>query len=137
MAETKVAGTRADVDIQADIERLIVRYPPLNNDRHHIHLTVKDGMVTLQGHVRTPISRRYLLDGIGLIRGVNDVDATAFIDDENLRIEVGRSLPPGILANCEYGIVILSGTLPPGTTADELATQIANIPGVRKVVVKL
>jgi osmotically-inducible protein OsmY len=137
VAETKVVGARADVDIQADIERVVVRYPPLNNDRHHIHLAVEGGMVTLRGHVKTPISRRHLQHNMAQIRGNNGVDATAFIDDENLRIEVGRGLPPGVLANCEYGIVILSGTLPAGTTADDLVSQVAKMPGVRKVVTAL
>jgi hypothetical protein len=39
-----------------------------------------------------------------------------------------------VIANVDYGSVILSGVLPPGTSTDDLATQIGAIPGVRRVV---
>jgi osmotically-inducible protein OsmY len=39
-----------------------------------------------------------------------------------------------MFANIQYGVVVLSGRLPAGKTAEEIVRQVAQVPGVRRVV---
>jgi osmotically-inducible protein OsmY len=135
MTETIVISQRPDIDIEADIDRLITYYPPLQKDRNAIRYQSQNGIVTISGHVQTPNSRRYLLGRLPKIAGVVSVHDDQFFDDETTRIEVGRTIPVGVVVGkVFYGTVILSGKLPEGMTVDELAAQVAAVPGVRRVV---
>jgi osmotically-inducible protein OsmY len=135
MAVTRVEP-RPDVDIYEDIDQIIVRYPPMVNDRHHIKASVENGAVKLAGHVRTGITLRYLLDSVAQIPGVATVDSSQLYNDETVRREVGQLVPPGVFVNVEIGVVILSGRLPPGTDAATLIEQVRAAPGVRQVIAK-
>lgn len=127
---------RPDLDIVEDVQTIIVRYPPLNNDRHKIHVTAENGVVFLSGYVSTPINRRWLVDRAAQVRGVIAVNDEALYDDETLRLDVGQVIPPGVIANVRYGVVVLTGRLPEGTTAEALAETVAAIPGVRQVITR-
>jgi osmotically-inducible protein OsmY len=129
-----MAEARPDIDIHNDILDLIVHYPPLNADRHHIHVEVNNGAVVIHGHTRSPITLRYLLDVIDEVEGVQSVDASRFYSEEAIRLEAGRVIPPGVLVNNRYGTLVLSGKLPNGMTIDELVAAVSNIPGVERVV---
>ncbi len=113
MAETNVITQRPDMDIQDDIDHLIAHYPPLQKDRHAIHVIVSNGIVTISGHVQTPITRQYFLERLTHIPGVVAVHGDELFDDETTRIEAGKVIPSGvILGKVLYGTAVLSGDLP-------------------------
>ena len=62
-----IQASRPDMDIEADVEDIIVHYPPLMNDRHHLNVHVEDGAVTVTGHTRSAITREYLVDAVNKI----------------------------------------------------------------------
>lgn len=132
--ESQTTSAVPDIDIHDEVNNVITRYPPLAADRHQIRVLVNNGIVYVGGHVKSRPSARYLLDAIARINGVRGVNGNALYDEETLRIEVGRVLPVGVLANTRYGTVILSGRLPEGVTHDDLAARLSTIPGVERVV---
>jgi osmotically-inducible protein OsmY len=134
MANGNSVETRPDIDIHNDILDLIVHYPPLNADRHHIHVEVTNGAAVIHGHTRSPITHRYLLDALGTINGVQSVNAEHFYDEETIRLDAGRVVPPGVLVNTRYGTLILSGRLPEGTTVEQVITAVSRVPGVERVI---
>lgn len=113
---------------------IIARYPPLTADRHRMDVTVQTGVVILNGHVKTPITRLYLVERIAELEGVRGISADSLFDDETIRFEVGRRLPDGVIANVSYGVVVLSGHLPAGTASEQVAQSAGAVPGVSKVV---
>lgn len=133
MADSTVVTPRPDLDIHEEIEDIIVHYPPMVNDRHHVKITVDDGVVNVVGHMRTTITRRYLIETLPTIKGVAKVDDSQLYDDEAIRLEVGQLIPQGVFANIEYGVVILSGRLPHGSSEAELVQKVKAIAGVRMV----
>lgn len=128
--------SRPDVDIVEDIYNIIAHYPPLQADRHRLRIAVQDGVVTLTGHVKSPITRRYLLDQAAKVSGVLAVDGEQLSTEETIRLEAGQRIPPGVIANAYYGTVILTGTPPDGASADDIARELSLIPGVERVVTK-
>lgn len=134
MTDLQTISTRPDMDIHEDVIRIILTYPPLANDRHHIDVAVENGIVTLRGNTMTPINRVYLEEHVAGLPGVHGVHAQHLADDETLRLDIGRLLPAGVIANVRYGAVVLSGTLPADTTVNELGERVVVMPGVNKVV---
>lgn len=134
MSETPVPASRADGDILNDVERLIYQYPPLNNDRHQFKATVKNGVVSVSGYVQTWNTRRYLELNLPKINGVTGIDLSRLFDDDSIRIELGQVVPVGVIANVNYGTVVLTGDVPEGMTAEQVAAQIGTIQGVRRAV---
>lgn len=126
--------SRQDMDISEDIQTVIAHYPPLTADRHHVRVHVQSGVVILEGHVKTPITRLYLVERVAMLDGVRGVSADGLYDDETIRLEVGHCLPDGVLANPAYGVLVLNGDLPEGMTEVEVAQLAASVPGVSKVV---
>ena len=137
MIEAQTPVTRADADIAAEIEDVIVRYPPLAHDRNHLHVDVRNGMATISGHLRTYNTRDFLLQALESIDGLRGADTSYLHIDDGIRIAVGRVIPVGVFANAEYGTVVLSGELPDGTTVDELVSRVGAVPGVRRVIIAL
>src|SRR5262249_1154940 len=125
----------ADADIESDIEHLIAHYPPLAKDRHAINFSAKEGVVTITGHVLTPITRRYFLDRLSDIPGIKDVHAEHFFDDQSIRLDIARGLAAGVLlARTHYGVAVLTGEHPEGMTLAQVVEQVRQVPGVVKVV---
>jgi osmotically-inducible protein OsmY len=122
------------VDILDDLYNLIAHYPPLQADRHHIHIDVSDGVVNLSGHVRSSITERYLVDRVKRVQGVRAVIADQLFNEEEIRLEAGQRIPPGVLANVYYGAAVLTGKLPPDVTPESVVTGVSQIPGVERVV---
>ncbi|MDX1993298.1 MAG: BON domain-containing protein [bacterium] len=133
MAETPVRAERPDMDIQEEIHDHLTDYPPLSHDRHRVHVEVQNGAVTVSGHVKTPQTLRYLINKIEQVEGVKSVTNEGLYDDETLRLEVGRLVPVGVFVNTEYGAVILSGNLAAGAAVESLVQQVAQVPGVHRV----
>lgn len=131
---TAVAAVpRPDVDIAADIDNLLTVYPPMVKDRDYVHYTVDEGAVTLAGHVRTGITRRYITETVQGLPGVKSLDDSQLYDDGALRLEAGQVIPVGVMVSVEYGVVILSGHLPAGANERELVSRIEALPGIRAV----
>ncbi|MCS7071953.1 MAG: BON domain-containing protein [Anaerolinea sp.] len=130
MTDHSAPAARIDSDIVEDIHTIIVKYPPTNNDRHHIHVRVEDGVAYLSGHVQTPIHRRYLQEKVALVNGVREVNVTELHDDETIRLEVGAVVPEGTQVNVRYGVVLLSGA----PIDEAVAERVASMPGVVRVV---
>lgn len=125
---------RPDVDIEADVSSILATYPPLTADRHHVHVTVQSGVVVLEGHVKTPITRLYLIESVAAISGVAGISAGQLYDDETIRLNVGKQLPYGVYANPIFGVVALTGKLPADVSQDEIIERTASVPGVVRVV---
>lgn len=128
--------TRPDVDIEEAIHDLIAHYPPLQADRHHFRVSVTDGVVALIGHVKSPISRLYLIERAAAVTGVRAVDAEQLFTEENIRLEAGQHIPTGVIANSAYGTVILTGKLPEDASAEGIVSQLSQIPGIERVITK-
>jgi osmotically-inducible protein OsmY len=128
---------RTDADITADIETIIQAYPPLVHDRGHLQVAVQNNTVTLGGHVRSLNTHEYLLEAVRKVEGVSSLDATYLHVDETMRLSIGQVIPVGVIANVEYGTVILSGRLTTDLSIDELAARVGSVPGVRRVVIAL
>lgn len=127
---------RPDMDIEADIHGMIAHYPPLQQDRHQFKVDVYSGVVHFTGHVKSRISRTYLIDRAREVRGVRGVDYEQLFDEESIRMEAGRRIPPGVIANTEYGTLVLTGTPPAGTDGASIVAAVAQMPGVRQVVTR-
>lgn len=128
---------RPDEDIAEDIAALIRRFPPLMQSRHWLTVSVVDGVVTVKGHIKSAVGARVLLDNLPDIPGVVSVDSSELYNDDDLRLAVGRVIPPGVRAVVDFGHVLLTGTLPPRHKADTLIRRVEKVPGVRRVSSKL
>jgi len=136
MAETTTTqstAARPDVDIKAAIDEVIVQYPPFVNDRHHVDILVQNGVVNVEGYVRSPITRRFLMNNLPRVADVKQVNVDGLYDDESIRIQSGQAVPPGVYVGVDYGIVIITGKLSKDVNRDELARRVQQIPGVKNV----
>ena len=134
MSEPTIVTQRADELIADDIRHLIATYPPLAADRTAIQWSVQDGAVTATGHVMSANTRHFFLSGLQAIPGVSSIDAERLYDDNAVRLDVSRILPPGLQANVRHGYVILSGEHPADMSIEAIADRILALPGVLKVV---
>jgi osmotically-inducible protein OsmY len=135
MVEAHSSTARADVDIAADIEAIIQRYPPLVHDRPHLRVSVSDGVATVAGHLRSLNTRDFFLQALATVDGLKRVDSDFLHVDELVRLALGQVLPVGVIANTEYGTVVLSGRLPEAMSEDAVVARAGSVPGVRRVVV--
>lgn len=126
--------TRPDEDILADIHTLFSTYPPLQHDRHAVHIEVSRGVVTLKGYIKASPTYRYLQAHLPNVAGVRYIDADRLYDDEAIRRQVGKVLPLGVQVRMEYGTAILTGRLSEGVTAEEVVQRVASIEGVARVI---
>ncbi|MDX2160928.1 MAG: BON domain-containing protein [bacterium] len=134
MTDSTMRSVRPDVDIAHDVQQILVHYPPLALDRRHVAIDVRQGVVVLRGHVKTPITRRYLVDHAVRTPDVVRVDADRLYTEEDLRLAAGGLVPDGVMVNVRYGTVILNGTLADAAARDALVAHISQIPGVEAVV---
>jgi osmotically-inducible protein OsmY len=129
-----VQATRPDIDIQNDIYDLVAHYPPLQADRHYFTVEVRDGKVTLSGHVKSPITEHYFADRVKDVPGVRSVNHDHLYNEEEIRLAVGRRIANGVIANALYGTVILTGTTPQDMSGDAVVNDVAQVAGVQRVV---
>ncbi|MEQ8676946.1 MAG: hypothetical protein RLP44_07770 [Aggregatilineales bacterium] len=134
MSEASVTQSRPDMDILADIHHVERGYPPLVNDRHQVNFEVNDGVVTVSGYTKATPTYNYTLGRVADIDGVKEVIAHNFFNDETIRLDVGRTIPVGVVLSVEYGTVILAGKLPDGTTIEEVVREVGLVEGVRRVI---
>ena len=134
MAETQTTPIRTDIDILDDIQRWVNTYPPLVNDRRHVEINVQEGVAHLSGHVKTPITKRYVRENLRQVEGVVSVNDSELHDDETIRLALGNVLPEGVIANVQWGTVILSGTPLSDADLQALVAKIDTVAGVIRVV---
>lgn len=132
-APAPTTAFRPAEDIAADIASLVRAFPPLVQSRHWFAYTVAAGVVTITGHIKSPVAERVLLDNVPDIPGVLEVDTTALYNDDDLRRDVGKVLPPGVWSAVNFGAVALTGSLPAGVDADTVVKTVLAVPGVRTV----
>ena len=138
MAEKSSASIRSDLDIEAGIQKVMQdSYPPLMHDRHRIDVELQNGQVTISGYVKVPHTASYLVNKVQQVEGVKSVDTEGFYNDEDIRLRVGRVVPPGVQIIVEYGAVILAGKLPDGANVDEVVGAVRALPGVHRVLTSL
>jgi osmotically-inducible protein OsmY len=129
-----VQATRPDIDIQEDIYNLVAHYPPLQADRHYFTVEVRDGNVTLSGHVKSPITEQYFVERATEVPGVVSVNHDRLYNEEAIRLAVGRRIANGVIANALYGTVILTGTPPQDKSGDAVVNEVAQVAGVQRVI---
>lgn len=135
MSTIVVAPTRPDEAIATEINQFIAHYPPLVHDRRTVRVQVHAGEVSVSGNVLSPSTAEYLLHHIQEIPGVKSVETAYLVDDQHLRLNIARMLPPGVMvALLRQGQVVLTGELPPQTDLAGLMTAVGALPGVRQVV---
>ncbi|MBC8170769.1 MAG: hypothetical protein H7X77_03830, partial [Anaerolineae bacterium] len=93
MAITSTTTQRPDIDIEADLQELLMHYPPLTHDRHRLRYTVQDGHITLAGHVLSRVTHHYLVNNLPLLTGAQSVDTSQLYQDEDIRLNVGQLMP--------------------------------------------
>lgn len=115
-------------DIEEDIREFIRTYDPLKQSRAHFSFEARDGHVILKGHVKSAQARRVLVDNVPDIKGVVSMDASQLYDDETLRLEIGKVVPPGVLARVNYGSVVLQPLIE--VDKEQVIEAVKRVPGV-------
>ncbi|NWF69957.1 MAG: BON domain-containing protein [Chloroflexi bacterium] len=133
MSESQTVQARPDIDIDSDLHELVKAYPPLQADRHHLHISVSNGQVQVSGHVKSPMTRRFVETRFGSVAGVKNVQLDGLYDDETLRLAAGKLVPPGALVTSDYGTLVLAGVVEAGAR-EALIKQLEGIAGVKRVV---
>jgi len=134
MVETTALPSDTDIDLHALIQHKLTSYPPFMADRHRVRITVNNGVAVITGYVKSAVTEIYVANRIRNIPGVKDIIDKRLYNDEEIRLNVGSVVPPGVMVTVEYGAVILSGKLPDGTTVEQLVRQVGQVPGVHHVV---
>jgi hypothetical protein len=124
---------RPDIDIEEDLHTIIRNYAPLQMSRPYFSFKSHDGIIHINGTVRTPQTRRVLVENAARISGVRGIDDSDLYDDDQVRVEVGSLLPPGAYASVHGGVVALTGSLPANQNVSALVEAISHLPGVRRV----
>ena len=125
--------TRADEDILEDIRALFSHYPPLQHDRHAVHVHVERGVVNIEGYIKAIPTYRYLQDKLPRIRGVRFINADKLYNDDIVRLAIAKVLPLGVQVRVEYGTAILTGKLPSDMPVENVVERVAAINGVSRV----
>lgn len=138
MAEIEASEMQSDVErsdaaIEDDIHHIIVRYPPLTHDRHHIHVQVENGHVTISGYLKSQPTEYIFEKNIRQVAGIKSLNTEALYNDEDLRVAVGKMLPYGVQVNVQYGRVVLTGRLPEDTPVEDVVNAVSQVPGVHRV----
>jgi hypothetical protein len=138
-----LAGTDVVLDLTAEVERVLWDFDALRTaDRPILVRVGRDGKVSLRGPVRSRFVRDQILELVRAIPGVVEV-VDHMVADPELEVRVAdalalaprtASLPPGsVQVHCRYGVVILTGQLPPGTDRAAVLQVAKGVPGVVQV----
>ncbi|PJF44840.1 MAG: hypothetical protein CUN55_02030, partial [Phototrophicales bacterium] len=123
--------TRSDLEILADIHRLVQDTQALSLSRGHFQYTVQNGVVIVKGHISSRIGYELFVDNLMNIDGVVAVDDRELYDDETLRLNIGRILPKGLRVRIHHGVVALSGRMAADSPeVQEAIARIGEMPGV-------
>ncbi len=135
----------ADLDIYEAVVEAIESFNPIRETRVPVEVTVKDGVVTLEGVVFTDTMRRMILYAASTTPGVRKV-VDRLHDDKSLELAVAQALmadptlrtsPSPIRVSSYAGTVTLYGKV--NSKQERLAAiaVAARVPGVRTVIDRL
>ena len=136
-----LAGYRTDFAISEDADRALWKDVILrNSDYHQIGLRVKDGFVTLNGHVISNMNQWRVETAIQTVSGVVGFKSL-LISDEILILEVAGAL--GVIEqeeDCKFftkienGLAVIMGNVNNTAVRDRAEQCVADIPEVRGVI---
>jgi len=124
---------RSDVDILDDIHNLVHKYPPASHDHDYFRVTVKDGAATVSGHLRSAVVHRWIRGTLPQVVGLQSLNLDTLYNDDELRLQIGHLVPPGVFVNVNHGVVTLTGHLPDTLTDAELVQQVSSVKGVTRI----
>lgn len=124
---------RSDLDILDDLHSLMATYPPINHNRDFIRVVVNEGAVVVSGNVQSKVMYHWIINTFPRVEGVRALSVDALFCDDDLRLEIGQLVPPGVFVNVNNGTVTLTGRLPQGMVDAELVQTVANVRGVRRI----
>lgn len=128
-----ISVLRSDIDILDDIHNLVYTYPPASHDRDFFHVTVKEGVATVSGHVRSVVVDHWMRGTLSQVEGLHALNLDTLYNDDDLRLQIGHLVPPGVFVNVNHGAVTLTGRLPQGLTDAELVQRVAAVKGVTRI----
>jgi hypothetical protein len=130
---------RGDEELRADAIDAISRLDLDRAFRSGVRIGVRDGVVELSGHVRTPAHARPIGQTAGAVPGALGV-RNGLVDDESLTYRVAQALTADptvrrahLRVESRLGRVSLEGTLPSQTARRTATALAAAVPGVRAV----
>lgn len=133
--------TTRDAELEADAREALQRYGTLRIWGHSITIIGREGVVTLEGHVRTVPSKGLAERLIREVPGVKQVINDLFVDTD-IEIAAAQALAndprtaggfPGILVGCAFGEVLLKGSAATLEMKTAAGAIVAAVPGVRTV----
>jgi len=105
-----------------------------------VNVTVENGIVTLRGHVVTPLNRLRAENAARSVTGVLNVENQLVLDDD-LVIDVAQALDSDkrthrerVFVGAQRGIIILNGEVPSAAVREAAEEVAASVPQVRGVV---
>lgn len=135
-------GTRlGDAELEEAVQNALARYNTLRIWPHALQITVANGVVTLNGHVRTDASKLMAEKLISQVPGVSQVSNNLYVDTD-LEIAAAQALAhdpvavkgfPGILVGSAFGDLVLKGSVASQEIKKAASEIVAKIAGVRGV----
>ncbi len=134
-----------DQELEERVRETLARYSTLRIWGHSVSIEAHDGVITLEGHVRTRTGRETAERLVRETPGVKDVENELYIDTD-LEIAVARALAenpvtansfPGILVGSGFGEIFLKGHVVSAEVKQTAGDVAATIPGVLRVVNEL
>lgn len=131
----------ANAELEEAVQNALARYNTLRIWPHALQITATNGVVTLQGHVRTDPSKAMAEKLVRQITGVSDVVNNLYVDTA-LEIAAAQALArdestvkgfPGILVGCAFGDLVLRGNVSSQDIKKAAGEIVAKLPGVRGV----
>lgn len=130
MADVTIVA-RNDADIFDDVQRLARTAFSTRLSRGNFQYAVRNGVVTVKGHLSSRIGYDLFIDNLMTIDGVVAVDDRELFDDETLRLQIGEILPRGMRMRIQHGVVALLGRLDPNSEEVlEALAAIGEMPGI-------
>jgi len=142
-AEELIVGdddlSEGDRHVLAAIRRILWDYEPLRATRPIVHVAVTDGMVRLDGRVRTLAIKEIAEYSVLGVKGVRAVRNDLLADPEVVRAvadaiaadsELGPLCP---LLDARDGVVTISGDVPSDEAVDRLLELVRSVPLVEDV----
>jgi BON domain-containing protein len=133
--------TLGDAELEEAARDALVRYGTLRIWGHAQQITARNGVVTLEGHVRTIPSKVLAERLIRQVPGVRELVNNLFVDTD-LEVAAAQALAhdprtvdnfPGILVGCAFGEILLKGSVGTQETKKAAGEIVAQVPGVREV----
>jgi osmotically-inducible protein OsmY len=132
---------RTDASIADEVDRALWNDEVLRVTAYHeIDLRVKNGIVSINGHIISLMSQDRIESAVGKVKGILGVRIHLIADDKLLH-NVAAALGPieqvegnRVFTKVQYGVVLLSGEVISPDARNIAGHAAANVPGVRGVI---